>query len=112
MSNHICRVDCQVVISTHSVTGEEYRSHVMYASEPSSAAGRYQWELNRDLLDAGRRAWRASGQGSSRAVRIWDENRRVQYEQFGDLFPNGRRAERGWAAIQGLLRNGTWKIPA
>lgn len=70
MANHICNVDCKL-----EVKGTR-RAHIMYASEPSSAAGRYQWELNRDLLNRGRRAWRASGQGQSRACRVWDNERR------------------------------------
>lgn len=67
---HTCHVDCELIIEgTRKV-------HMMHAAEPSSAAGRYQWELNRQILDRGRRAWRESGQGQSRACRIWDENRR------------------------------------
>lgn len=77
---HICRVDCKLEISP-----EGRRAHIMYAAEPSSAAGRYQWELNRGILDRGRRAWRASGQGQSRACRVWDESRRV-YRESG-AFP-------------------------
>ena len=33
---------------------------------------------NRALLDQGRRAWRASGQGQSRECRVWDERRRTK----------------------------------
>lgn len=51
---------------------------MMYAAEPSSAAGRYQWEQNRAILDQGRRAWRATGQGQSRACRVWDHWRRTE----------------------------------
>lgn len=73
---HICRVDCKPV----RIKGENGltigHGHQMYPSEPSSAAGRYQWEQNRLILDQGRRAWRESGQGQSRGCRAWDENRR------------------------------------
>lgn len=68
---HICHVDCKLEIKGTR------RAHIMYAAEPSSAAGRYQWELNRAILDRGRRAWRESGQGQSRACRVWDETRRL-----------------------------------
>ncbi|UVG34060.1 hypothetical protein SEA_PAVLO_115 [Microbacterium phage Pavlo] len=73
---HICHVDCELTIEGTR------RIHMMYAAEPSSAAGRYQWELNRGILDAGRRAWRASGQGQSRACRVWDETRRQILEHL------------------------------
>ena len=95
---HICHVDCKL-----EVTGTR-RAHIMYAAEPSSAAGRYQWELNRGILDRGRRAWRESGQGQSRACRVWDEMRR-QSELFGDghLYIRygvmGRRFTRELAAL-------------
>lgn len=71
MLAHTCRVDCELVTGPTGLP-----AHVMRAAEPSSAAGRYQWELNRDLLNRGRRAWRESGQGQSRACRVWDEMRR------------------------------------
>lgn len=67
---HVCHVDCRLEISP-----EGRKAHMMYAAEPSSAAGRYQWEQNRAILDQGRRAWRASGQGQSRACRVWDRGR-------------------------------------
>lgn len=70
---HICHVDCELI------TEGTRKIHMMHAAEPSSAAGRYQWELNRAILDAGRRAWRASGQGQSRACRVWDADRREHY---------------------------------
>lgn len=78
-TQHICGVDCNPEpIVWRDAEGKEHpgTAHVMYAAEPSSAAGRYQWEQNRAILDQGRRAWRASGQGQSRACRVWDENRR------------------------------------
>lgn len=79
---HICQVDCHVEPIMHE--GEQVGSaHVMYPTEPSSAAGRYQWEQNRAILDAGRRAWRASGQGQSRECRAWDDKRRRKLEWIG-----------------------------
>lgn len=71
MAAHICHVDCKL-----ETTPTGGRAHVMYASEPSSAAGRYQWEQNAKIKRQGRRAWRATGQGQSRECRLWDENRR------------------------------------
>lgn len=72
---HICHVDCKL-----ETTPTGGRAHVMYASEPSSAAGRYQWEQNAAIKLQGRRAWRATGQGESRAVRVWNEQRRAARE--------------------------------
>lgn len=68
-TSHICHVDCKLIVE------DGRKAHMMYAVEPSSAAGRYQWELNREILNAGRRAWRASGQGQSRECRLWDYGR-------------------------------------
>lgn len=68
-TQHICHVDCKL-------TREGTRTiHMMYASEPSSAAGRYQWEQNAAIKRQGRRAWRATGQGESREVRLWNRGR-------------------------------------
>lgn len=75
----------------------------MYAAEPSSAAGRYQWEQNRSILARGRRAWRATGQGQSRECRVWDEWRKneahvyVRYGLFGRRFSRELRGA-GWIA--------------
>ena len=81
MATHICNVDCKpepTVWRDAEGNPQKGTAHMMYASEPSSAAGRYQWELNRAILDRGRRAWRASGQGQSRECRVWDERRRTK----------------------------------
>lgn len=77
-TTHICHVDCRLEVTPYtdgSGKPRERRAHIMYAAEPSSAAGRYQWEQNRAILDKGRRAWRASGQEQSRACREWDLER-------------------------------------
>lgn len=75
---HVCHVDCKLEIDDLG-----RRSHVMYASEPSSAAGRYQWEQNARIKREGRRAWRATGQGQSRECRAWDDKRRRRLEWLG-----------------------------
>lgn len=94
-TNHTCHVDCHLEVTPYmdgNGKPRERRAHVMYAAEPSSAAGRYQWEQNRAILDQGRRAWRASGQGQSRACRVWDADRREHYG-WGDSGPyHGIRA--------------------
>lgn len=74
---HVCHVDCKLEIDSRG-----RRSHVMYASEPSSAAGRYQWEQNARIKREGRRAWRATGQGQSRECRVWDEHRRTHPNDY------------------------------
>lgn len=85
---HNCHVDCELIVEgTRQI-------HMMHAAEPSSAAGRYQWELNRAILDRGRRAWRESGQGQSRACRVWDEMRRN--DELEDNFPCGVLSRRDW----------------
>jgi hypothetical protein len=59
---HVCGVDCE------RVDMDGHVSHVMYPSEPNSAAGRYQAALN---LGMTRREYRASGQDESRECRVW-----------------------------------------
>lgn len=96
MASHICHVDCRI-----ETTPTGGRAHIMYPAEPSSAAGRYQWELNRAILDKGRRAWRESGQGQSRACRVWDERRRTHPNDYlkADRAFNSRRFARELAAL-------------
>lgn len=97
MANHICLVDCKL---ESTPTGG--RAHIMYAAEPSSAAGRYQWEQNAAIKREGRRAWRATGQGESRECRAWGERRRrtesegATYVTYGLL---GRRFSRELAEL-------------
>ncbi|AHL18530.1 hypothetical protein ISF9_060 [Microbacterium phage vB_MoxS-ISF9] len=86
-TTHTCHVDCRLEVTPYTDGNgkpRERRAHIMYAAEPSSAAGRYQWEQNRAILDQGRRAWRASGQGQSRACRVWDEQRRTGANRVGE----------------------------
>lgn len=102
---HTCHVDCRPVVTIHSVTGKPYTSHVMHQSEPTSAAGRYQWEQNAAIKRQGRRAWRATGQGQSRECRVWDERRRraelegsaILYLRYGIT---GRRLTRELAELR------------
>ena len=99
-TSHLCHVDCKLEIDAQG-----RRAHVMYAAEPSSAAGRYQWEQNRAILDQGRRAWRESGQGQTRECRVWDEWRKNEphvYVRYGIM---GRRFSR-------KLEECGWLIPA
>ena len=96
-TNHTCHVDCRLEVTPYmdgNGKPRERRAHIMYAAEPSSAAGRYQWEQNRAILDKGRRAWRASGQEQSRACRMWDEQRKSEYGIFGGMHHRGRRDAR------------------
>ncbi|QYC54127.1 hypothetical protein SEA_WELCOME_122 [Microbacterium phage Welcome] len=96
---HTCHVDCELILEgTRKI-------HMMHAAEPSSAAGRYQWELNRAILDKGRRAWRESGQGQSRECRAWDERRR-QTESWRNYGWIGARASaRRWADVESWLES-------
>lgn len=95
---HTCNVDCKLEIDAQG-----RKAHVMYAAEPSSAAGRYQWELNREILARGRRAWRASGQGQSRACRVFDKRREDARYAGEELFPLGRGMTRFVRSMKGTL---------
>ncbi|QAU07339.1 hypothetical protein SEA_ALLEB_4 [Microbacterium phage Alleb] len=86
---HTCYVDCKPETTPTGGT-----AHVMYASEPSSAAGRYQWEQNAAIKRQGRRAWRATGQAQSRACRVWDYLRMA-----GAPLPGIRRSRRFMASV-------------
>lgn len=91
---HTCHVDCELIIEgTRTI-------HMMHAAEPSSAAGRYQWEQNAKIKRQGRRAWRATGQGQSRACRVWDERRRVNPDDYASRYGIlGRRLSRELDAL-------------
>lgn len=94
-TNHVCHVDCRLEVSP-----EGRKAHMMYAAEPSSAAGRYQWEQNRAILDQGRRAWRATGQGQSRECRVWDHRRATTPDDYPTRYGiMGRRFGRELAAL-------------
>jgi len=73
----------------------------MYAAEPSSAAGRYQWEQNAKIKRQGRRAWRATGQGQSRACREWDRARHNELQAQLDLGFEGKFVDRPLSRARG-----------
>ena len=84
-TTHTCHVDCRLEVTPYTDgNGKpcERRAHIMYAAEPSSAAGRYQWEQNAAIKLQGRRAWRATGQGQSRACREWDHRRATTPDDY------------------------------
>lgn len=85
---HTCHVDCELIIEGARTI------HMMHAAEPSSAAGRYQWEQNAKIKARGRRAWRATGQGQSRECRVWDYMRKS-----GAPAPRIRSSRRFFASI-------------
>lgn len=71
---HECGRDCDLQYSEALGT----HIHVMRAADPTPVAGRYQWEQNQRIFRSGfgaRKAYRATGQGSSRAVRAHDARR-------------------------------------
>lgn len=95
-SNHVHYVDCKRVFST--VLGATVCE--MYASLPTSAAGRYQWEQNQRILRQGkgaRAAWRATGQGETRENRVW------ALARFNNLWdPEWKGGPRRQARLQAL----------
>lgn len=83
MAAHVCHVDCRLeVVPVLDNSGRTRTIHMMYAAEPSSAAGRYQWEQNAAIKRLGRRAWRATGQGQSRECRVWDYRRAITPDDY------------------------------
>lgn len=78
MSNkptHICEIDCQL-----SITDKGKRVHMMYATSPTTAAGRYQYDKNREIYRMGkgaRAAMRATGQSDTRTNREWNYGRKL-----------------------------------
>ena len=83
---HTCHIDCELIVEGTR------RIHMMHAAEPSSAAGRYQWEQNAKIKRQGRRAWRATGQGQSRECRVWDERRNRLRNKWGEMPMHGIRS--------------------
>lgn len=80
--DHVCHIDCKLGVDLNSgrVT------HMMYAAEPNTAAGRYQYDENRKILRMGRgarAAMRATGQQDTRANREWNYGRKL-WEQAGN----------------------------
>lgn len=94
MIEHVCGVDCWTYFK---VPGDptSANGHMMYGLEPSTAAGRYQWEQNLKITT--RRAWDATGQVQSRECRAWDRARAElilsgTYHPYGEI--GSRRAMR------------------
>ena len=97
---HTCHVDCKLIRERSPHTDVMRTIHVMYAAEPSSAAGRYQWEQNAAIKRQGRRAWRATGQGQSRECRVWDHRRATTPDDYPTRYGIlGRRFGRELAAL-------------
>lgn len=73
--DHVCHIDCKLIERE-----DGGRSHIMYASEPNTAAGRYQYDSNREILTMGRgarKAMRATGQQDTRNNREWNYGRKL-----------------------------------
>lgn len=95
-TDHVCGVDCRLYFREPG-NSESVSGHMMYPSEPSTAAGRYQWEQNQKLRT--RREWDATGQDESRACREWnaDRARKIitgQYPHPNELPVTSRRSKR------------------
>lgn len=76
--DHICHIDC--ILDTRPDGG---RSHIMYSTSPTTAAGRYQYDRNRDIYRMGkgaRAAMRATGQSDTRTNREWSYGRKLWRE--------------------------------
>lgn len=72
---HVCHIDCKLIIRE-----DGKRTHMMYASAPNTAAGRYQYDSNREILHMGRgarKAMRATGQDDTRTNREWNYARKL-----------------------------------
>jgi len=79
--DHVCHIDCKLI--TREDGG---RSHIMYASTPNTAAGRYQYDGNREILNMGRgarKAMRATGQDDTRTNREWSYARKLFKDAAG-----------------------------
>ena len=88
--DHICYIDCKPITVYDDAGNVIRRSHVMYSSDPTPHAGRYQNAVN---LTLDRRGYRASGQDESRNVRIWNHRRRL-YLDMGIEFDGPRKQAR------------------
>lgn len=95
-TDHECGVDCRLYFREPG-NPESSTGHMMYPSEPSTAAGRYQWEQNQKIMT--RREWDATGQDESRECRKWnrDRARKIitgQYPHPNELPVTSRRSKR------------------
>lgn len=78
--NHICGIDCKLVAREDGGF-----THVMYPSDPTTAAGRYQYDRNREIYTMGkgaRAAMRATGQQDTRTNREWNYARTLYRELY------------------------------
>lgn len=79
--DHVCEIDCQLVVENGT------RKHIMYQADPNSAAGRYQYDRNREIYTMGkgaRAAMRATGQSDTRNNREWNYARKL-FKDAADL---------------------------
>lgn len=101
-TQHECGTDCKPV-TIHASNGAIIgRGHQMYAQEPSSAAGRYQWEINQRIFRQGagaRKAYRATGQDQTRNCRVW-EVRRANRDLWSQTNFSYRRLHRAWLPVE------------
>ena len=73
--DHVCHIDCDLIIRE-----DGGRSHIMYSASPTTAAGRYQYDRNREIYTMGkgaRAAMRATGQSDTRNNREWNYARKL-----------------------------------
>lgn len=76
--DHVCHIDCDLI-----VRADGGRSHMMHSTSPTTAAGRYQYDRNREIYRMGkgaRAAMRATGQGDTRTNREWSYGRKLWLE--------------------------------
>lgn len=81
LDSHECYVDCTPIIEHDDAGNVTKHQHMMFTiNEPSTAAGRYQYDQNR--LIQTRREWRATGQDESRNVRLWNHKRKTHRDYY------------------------------
>lgn len=89
--DHVCHIDCDLIIRE-----DGGRSHIMYPASPTTAAGRYQYDRNREIYTMGkgaRAAMRATGQSGTRNNREWNYARKL-FKAAGDRIANGMNPAR------------------
>ena len=91
---HVCHIDCDLIIRE-----DGGRSHIMYPASPTTAAGRYQYDRNREIYTMGkgaRAAMRATGQSDTRNNREWNYARKLWYaakETIADMPDSAARVD-------------------
>ena len=89
--DHVCHIDCDLIIRE-----DGGRSHIMYPASPTTAAGRYQYDRNREIYTMGkgaRAAMRATGQSDTRNNREWNYARKL-WRGARDAIADGAKAAR------------------